>query len=60
MMDDRILLVFKPLLLDRPLNSPRPCYARVQCYDKRYLLYAGQKILSRGNGVDHKVFIVHS
>ena len=59
--DDRILIACSSLLsFDRPLNSPHPYHARVQSVMMRYLLYAGPEIISRGNGVDHKVIIVLS
>ena len=59
--DDMISTMFKPLFIRSPpqLPPPLPC-ASAECYDKRYLLYAGPNITSRVNGVDYKVLMVHS
>ena len=60
MIDDRILIVFEPPFVRSPPQLPPPLScACAEGYDKRYLLYAEPNILSRGNGVDYKVLIVH-
>ena len=61
MIDDRILIMFKPPLVRSPPQLPPPLScACAECYDKRCLLYARPKLMSRGNGVDYKVLILHS
>ena len=60
MINDRILIMFKPLFVRSPPQLPPPLScACEECYDERYLLYAGPKLMIRGNGVGYKVFIVH-
>ena len=59
MIDDRISIISKPPFVRSPpqLFPPLSC-ASAECYGKRYLLYAGPEIMSRGNGVDYKVLAV--
>ena len=59
--DYRISIMLKPIFVRSPPQLPPPLScACAECYDERYLLYAGPTIMSWGNGVEYKVIIVHS
>ena len=60
MIDDRILIMFKPPFVRSPPQLPPPLScACAECYNKQYLLYAGRQKMSRGNRVAYKVLTVH-